>query len=96
MYRRTIRTETRMARHPTTERATDAELLRAARQDSGAFRTLYDRHAVRIHAFHLKRSRDAGAAMELTAETFAQAWLSREAYRDHEAGTAAPWRRYGT
>ena len=80
-----------MARHPTNEQATDAELLRAARRDPGAFRVLYDRHAIKIHAFHLKRTHDAGAAMELTAETFAQAWLSREAFRDHEAGTAAPW-----
>jgi RNA polymerase sigma-70 factor (ECF subfamily) len=29
--------------------------------------------------------------MELTAETFAQAWLSRERYVDHAEGTAAPW-----
>ena len=80
-----------MARHRTFETATDAELLRAARKDSTAFRALYDRHAARIASFHLKRTRDPGAAMELTAETFAQAWLSRERYTDHDEGTAAPW-----
>ena len=80
-----------MARHRTFEGATDADLLRDARRDSAAFRVLYDRHATRIHAFHLKRTRDAGAALELTAETFAQAWLSRERYRDQGEGTAAPW-----
>ena len=80
-----------MARHRTFETATDATLLREARRDSAAFRVLYDRHASRIHGFHLKRTRDPGAAMELTAETFAQAWLSRERYQDHGEGTAAPW-----
>jgi len=80
-----------MARHRTFEDATDAELLRESRRDSTAFRVLYDRHSSRIHAFHLKRTRNTGAAMELTAETFAQAWLSRERYRDHGEGTAAPW-----
>jgi RNA polymerase sigma factor (sigma-70 family) len=83
--------ETCMARHRPFETATDADLLVDARTDSAAFRILYDRHAGRIHAFHLKRTRDAGAALELTAETFAQAWLSRGRYRDHGEGTAAPW-----
>jgi RNA polymerase sigma-70 factor (ECF subfamily) len=30
-------------------------------------------------------------AVELTAETFAQAWLSRNRYTDHAEGTIAPW-----
>jgi RNA polymerase sigma-70 factor (ECF subfamily) len=80
-----------MAAHPSLETKSDADLLRRARRDASAFRVLYDRHAGRIHAFHLRRSRDPGAAMELTAETFAQAWLSRERYVDHAEGTAAPW-----
>jgi RNA polymerase sigma-70 factor (ECF subfamily) len=71
--------------------ASDADLLRDARRSSAAFRILYDRHAARIHAFHLRRSRDTGAAVELTAETFAQAWLSRDRYTDHGEGTIAPW-----
>jgi RNA polymerase sigma-70 factor (ECF subfamily) len=40
----------------------DAELLRAARSDPAAFRELYERHAVQIHRFHLRRMRDADAA----------------------------------
>ena len=48
-----------------------------------AFRVLYDRHAGRINAFLLRRTREPGAALELTAETFAQAWLSRDRYTDH-------------
>ncbi len=71
--------------------ASDADLLRDARRDSAAFRVLYDRHAARIHAFHLRRSRDPAAAVDLTAETFAQAWLSRDRYTDHGEGTIAPW-----
>ena len=51
---------------------TDAELIRAARSDPGAFRELYDRYAVRVYRFQLGRSRDAEAAHDLTAETFAQ------------------------
>jgi RNA polymerase sigma factor (sigma-70 family) len=69
----------------------DAELLHAARTDAGPFWTLYDRYAARIYGFHLSRSRDADAAHDLTAETFAQAWLSRDRFRDEAAGSAAPW-----
>ena len=39
-----------------------------------AFRELYGGHAAHIDGFHLRRARDADAAHELTAETFAQAW----------------------
>ena len=70
---------------------TDAELLRAARMDAHAFRELYDRHASRVYGYHLRRSGDADAAHDLTAETFAQAWPSRRRFRDRAAGSAAPW-----
>ena len=70
---------------------TDAELLRAARTDPHAFRELYDRHASRVYGYHLRRSGDDGAAHDLTAETFAQAWLSRRRFRDRAAGSAEPW-----
>ena len=80
-----------MAHESPLDAASDADLLRDARRSSAAFRILYDRHAARIHAFHLRRSRDRGAAVELTAETFAQAWLSRDRYTDHGEGTIAPW-----
>jgi RNA polymerase sigma factor (sigma-70 family) len=70
---------------------TDARLLRAARKDPAAFRQLYDRYAEAIHAYHLRRTKDAEAAGDLTAETFAQAWLSRARFRDQANGSAAPW-----
>ena len=70
---------------------TDARLLAEARTDARAFRALYDRYAERIYGFHLSRSRDADAAHDLTAETFAQAWLARTRFRDEAGGSAAPW-----
>ncbi len=70
---------------------TDAELVRRSRTDAGAFRELYDRHAVAVHAFHLRRCLDPHAAQDLTAETFAQAWLSRGRFRDGAGGSAGPW-----
>lgn len=68
---------------------TDAQLLAAA--DPSAFRELYERHTQRIYGFHLGRCRDADGAHDLTAETFAQAWLGRVRFRDEADGSAAPW-----
>ena len=70
---------------------TDAELLAAARTDAAAFRALYDRYAVRILRYHQRRTDDADAAHDLTAETFAQAWLARSRFRDEAGGSAGPW-----
>jgi RNA polymerase sigma factor (sigma-70 family) len=70
---------------------TDAELLAAARTDPTAFRSLYDRYAARVLRYHERRTADADAAHDLTAETFAQAWLSRTRFRDQAGGSAAPW-----
>ena len=69
----------------------DAELLAAARSDASAFRELYERYADRVYGFHLRRSRDPHAAHDLTAETFAQVWLSRTRFRDEAGGSAGPW-----
>jgi RNA polymerase sigma-70 factor (ECF subfamily) len=69
----------------------DAELLVAARSDASAFRELYERYAARIYGYHLRRAHDAHAAHDLTAETFAQAWLSRARFRDDAQGSAGPW-----
>jgi len=69
----------------------DAQLLSAARVDAGAFRELYDRYAERLYRFHLARSGSADAAHDLTAETFAQAWLGRARFEDVAGGSAGPW-----
>jgi RNA polymerase sigma factor (sigma-70 family) len=68
----------------------DAELLRRSRRSSAPFRVVYDRHVERLNAFLERRTGDPAAAFELTAETFAQAWLSRERFANRGEG-AAPW-----
>ncbi|MFL5843210.1 MAG: RNA polymerase sigma factor [Solirubrobacteraceae bacterium] len=70
---------------------TDAQLLAKARRDPAAFRELYDRYSERICGYHLRRCRDPDAAHDLTAETFAQAWLVRGRFRDEAGGSAGPW-----
>jgi RNA polymerase sigma-70 factor, ECF subfamily len=69
----------------------DAELLVASRSDASAFRELYERYAGRVYGYHLSRSRDPHAALDLTAETFAQVWLCRGRFRDEARGSAGPW-----
>lgn len=71
--------------------ATDARLVALSRDDPGAFRALYDRYAERVLGYHRRRTGDHQAALDLTAETFAQAWLSRARFRDRADGSAAPW-----
>ena len=66
---------------------TDAELLRAA--DARAFGELYGRHAVAVHEWFARRV--AWAAADLTAETFARAWLSRRRFRNEREDSALPW-----
>ena len=80
-----------MARSDLHDPPSDADLLRDARRDPMAFRQLYDRHAERIHGFLLRRTRDADAAIDLTAETFAQAWIVAGAFHGPRRGDRAPW-----
>ena len=67
----------------------DAELIRAAGADAAAFGILYERHALRVYGW--SRRRLEWAASDLTAETFAQAWLVRHRFRDEQSGSALPW-----
>ncbi len=69
----------------------DAQLLLEARTDAGAFREFYERYAVRVHEYFRRRTSDEQAAYDLTAETFAQAWLVRVRFRDEAGGSAGPW-----
>ena len=69
--------------------ATDAELLRAAEHDAEAFGELYRRHVRRVHAWFARRI--DWAAADLTAETFARAWIRRGGFRDQHDGWALPW-----
>ncbi|MFZ1996047.1 MAG: sigma-70 family RNA polymerase sigma factor [Solirubrobacteraceae bacterium] len=69
----------------------DAALMAAARSDPDAFRELYGRYAQRVYGYFTRRTHDDAAALDLTAETFAQAWLVRARFRDEAVGSAAPW-----
>jgi RNA polymerase sigma factor (sigma-70 family) len=70
---------------------TDADLLKAARQDPQAFREFYDRYAVWIRSWFLRHTGSDSASLDLTAETFAQAWHASRRFRDLAGGSGAPW-----
>jgi RNA polymerase sigma factor (sigma-70 family) len=70
---------------------TDAELLQAARQDPEAFRELYERYAAWMRSWFLRHTGSESAALDLTAETFAQAFGAARRFRDEADGSAAPW-----
>ena len=71
--------------------SSDASLLAAARHDPDAFRELYERYAQAVHEYFVRRTGSRATALDLTAETFAQAWLVRARFRDEANGSAAPW-----
>jgi len=71
--------------------SSDASLLAAARHDPEAFRELYERYAEAVHEYFVRRTGSRATALDLTAETFAQAWLVRARFRDEAGGSAAPW-----
>jgi RNA polymerase sigma-70 factor (ECF subfamily) len=73
------------------EALSDAALIEASDRDADAFRALYDRYAPRLHRFFVRRGAGGDAAVEMTAETFAQAWASRSRFRDLAGGSAGPW-----
>jgi RNA polymerase sigma-70 factor (ECF subfamily) len=58
--------------------------------DVEAFVAVYREHAEPLLVFFARRTLDAEAAADLTAETFAQALASRRRFRDHGGGPA-PW-----
>jgi RNA polymerase sigma-70 factor, ECF subfamily len=64
-------------------------LVRAAETDPSAFSELYTRHVDEV--FRWFRRRIAWSASDLTAETFARAWLVRGRFRDERNGSALPW-----
>src|SRR3954465_2094761 len=70
---------------------TDAELLVAARTDPQAFREFYERYAVWMRSWFQRQTGSETAALDLTAETFAQAWRMQRRFRDLADGSGAPW-----
>ncbi len=71
--------------------SSDASLLAAARIDPDAFRELYERYAEAVYGYFVRRTGSRATALDLTAETFAQAWIVRARFRDEANGSAAPW-----
>ena len=67
----------------------DAELLRASSWDSEAFGILYDRYAAALLAYFHRRTACAQSAADLTAETFAAAFVARRRYVAAGAPVAA-------
>jgi len=65
----------------------DASLLRDS--DPAAFGELYARHVGQVYRWF--RRRIEWAASDLTAETFARAWLARGRFKDEREGSALPW-----
>src|SRR5919206_181949 len=74
-----------------TSARTDAELLAAARTDPQAFREFYERYAVWVRAWFQRKTGSETVALDLTAETFAQAWRGVRRFKDMADGSAAPW-----
>src|SRR2546425_2281624 len=72
------------------DRREDGELLALSRSDPEAFGVFYDRHAKAILGFFYHRTASADTAADLTAETFAQAFLSRHRF-DNTRGSARSW-----
>lgn len=70
---------------------TDAELLAAARTDPQAFREFYERYAVWMRSWFERHTGSETAALDLTAETFTQAWRGVRRFRDEADGSAGPW-----
>ncbi len=69
---------------------TDAQLIKEARTNADAFAELYERHVRSVHAWFRTRVEPA-SAMDLTAETFAQAAGGLRRFRDESDGSAGPW-----
>src|ERR1700744_862918 len=67
----------------------DAELLRRSDHEPAAFSELYARHVSAVYGWVARRSR--WAAADLTAETFARAWLHRRRFRAEHGGSVLPW-----
>lgn len=85
------RRERELDRTEPTELPVDAELLRASRTDPDAFRELYTRYSERLFRYFTRRTNSEDTALELTAETFSRAWVTRERFEDQRDGSVAPW-----
>ena len=72
-----------------TERS--ADLLRRSADEPDAFGGFYDAHFEGVLRYLTRRTCDAEAGLDLTAESFAQAFLSRRRFRGTTDAEAAGW-----
>lgn len=68
-----------------------AEDLRRSAREPEAFAPFYRRHAEALLAYLARRVHDADLALELTAESFAQAYVGRRRFRGSTDAEAAAW-----
>lgn len=76
---------------PATERLDDEELLHRARRDGEAFRAFYQRHVDATYRMMRASTRSSEDALDLTAETFAQALSSLRRFRSQGPGSGRSW-----
>jgi RNA polymerase sigma-70 factor (ECF subfamily) len=65
--------------------------LRRSRRDPRAFGEFYRQHAATVTRHFARRVVDAEAALDLTAETFAQAYAGRRGFRGRSDEEARAW-----
>jgi RNA polymerase sigma factor (sigma-70 family) len=75
--------------NPIRQRGTDAQLMRGSCRRPDLFGPIFERHFAAVYRYLRRRVGDANAE-ELAAETFLQAFGSRERFRPH-SDSALPW-----
>jgi RNA polymerase sigma factor (sigma-70 family) len=68
-----------------------AQALRRSRREPEAFARFYQEHAESLLAYLMRRVWDVDVALDLTAESFAQSYLSRRRFRGSTDAEAAGW-----
>lgn len=68
-----------------------AQALRLSVDEPDAFTSFYERFFESILSYLMRRVYDAETAIELTSETFAQAYLSRGRFRGSSSAEAEAW-----
>lgn len=68
-----------------------ASKLRQSKREPDAFAAVYRSHARPVLVYLTRRTYDPELALELMAETFAQAFASRARFRGHSEGEEAAW-----
>ena len=72
------------------QRGGDAELIVRSCREPALFEAVFEHHFLAVYRYLRRRVGDASAE-ELAAETFLQAFASRERYRPHSSQSALPW-----